>query len=71
MPVLAPTKRTQGANIMHVLQSFEQGYKLHQVIIGWVTDPSLNGDCIVYSMSSQHKSNVRNFQQGNAPSWNR
>lgn len=47
LPVLAPPQRKQRANVGHILQSFEKGHQVQQVVVSRIVDPALYGYCVV------------------------
>ena len=49
LPVLPSAKGQQRPDIRHVLQTFQEGYQIHQVAVCGVADPALYRDCVVYS----------------------
>lgn len=38
----------QCSDVRHVLQAFEQGHEVLELVVGWVADPAFDGDCVVF-----------------------
>jgi hypothetical protein len=47
VPILTTTQCQKSPNIVDVLQPLQQRDQLHQVIVCWVADPTLDRDCVV------------------------
>lgn len=60
----------QCSDVRHVLQAFEQGHEVLELVVGWVADPAFDGDCVVFGGKCQYSDFGSEREAGqNLPSW--